>query len=176
MASKLGQLAMIVLLDSKFWGPPSRLELCFKKPMLLKAWKPRLFYLFFPIRFPAHSSDPSFLHWLPHNWSSCNRVGSTSDNSTNCCLSNTLMVKARWLQLLRAGPRSVAWFLKFLSKIDNFPSVVFQSHYSLGERALDWHTQGPQFGSWPGRILCTYITFKDEMRQMEKNKINNNNN
>ena len=46
--------------------------------------------------FLPFSSDPSFPHQLPHNWSSCNLVGSATDQSTNFCLSNTPRVKTRW--------------------------------------------------------------------------------
>ena len=36
---------------------------------------------------------PSSPQWKPHSWSSYNLVGSTTEHSTNCCLSNTLRVK-----------------------------------------------------------------------------------
>ena len=56
----------------------------------------------FQLRCPPHSSDPSFPNWLPHNRSSCNQVGSTTNHATNCWLLNPPRVKARcWTKLVR---------------------------------------------------------------------------
>ena len=53
-----------------------------------------LFSPYHSVHFPTHSSVLSFPHWLPHDWSSCNQVGSTNDHTPNFCLSNPPKVKA----------------------------------------------------------------------------------
>ena len=41
---------------------------------------------------------------------------------------------------------------------------------------LGWGAKGPRFDTWSLIIFFTLISFKEEMRQLEKNKNNNSNN
>ena len=56
----------------------------------------------------------------------------------------------------------------------NFRSMLQQSCRGSVDRALGGGAEEPRFDSQSGIIFFTRISFKEEMRQMEKNKNKNN--
>ena len=55
--------------------------------------------------------------------------------------------------LTNIGPRSAAWFLKFLSSINNFSQLELLCGCSSVDKVLGWGAEGPWFDSRSGRIL-----------------------